>query len=379
MDEIVAEGIAAVDADRVVPLLGLQLWQDILLAHDLQRSPLPAEHVVGVHPATRTVAALTLRRPVARALDVGTGCGAQALLAARHADRVVATDVNERALELARLNARLNGVDNVEFREGSLFEPVARERFDLIVSNPPFVISPDNELVFRDGGHARDDLSRAVVEGMAAHLADGGVATTLVSRTHDRDEDWSSPLRAWVAGTGCDAVLIRYVCNDDVGYAVKWAEDGSVDRWLDYYRESGIDQISSGIVVLRRREGGAGRWVEAVDAPAGPAGSASAQLERMFAGRDLLESNLDLLRARLALVPHRLHESLAWRGESYAPQHLALALDEGAGIEAPVEPAALRTLFALDGSRPLDELPDAQAALPTIRRLLELGFLERRI
>ena len=377
VDELVAEGIAELDGDRVVPLLGLKLWQGILFAHDLHRSPLPADHVVGVHPATRTVAAMTLRRPVVRALDLGTGCGSQALLAARHADSVVATDVNRRALGLARLNARLNGLDNVELREGSLFEPVAGERFDLIVSNPPFVVSADSELVFRDAGYARDVLSRGVVDGLADHLVDGGFAATLVSWAHGSDEDWSRPVRDWIAGNGCDAIVVRYVCDDDVGYAVKWAEDDSVDRWLGYYRDNGIEHISTGAVVLRRRDGRGRRWVEALDAATGPSTSASPQLERTFAARDLLESKPDLMSERLALAPHRLQESLAWTGEGYVPQHLALTLDDGMGVEGPVDPRALRTLFELDGSRALRELPDVRAALPTIERLLELGFVER--
>jgi methylase of polypeptide subunit release factors len=378
VEELVGYGVAGLDGAGVVPRFALRLWRGTLLAHDFDRAPLQADHVVGIGPATRTVAALTVRRPVKRALDIGTGCGAQALLAARHAEAVVATDVNERALELARLNARLNGLDNIELRAGSLFDPVAGERFDLIVSNPPFVISPDSELVFRDGGHARDELSRAVVHGLAEHLADGGVATTLASWAHGKDEDWSRPVRDWIAGSGCDAIVVRYVCDDDVGYAVKWAADDSVDRWLDYYRDSGIGQISTGAVVLRRRDGRRSHWVEAVDAFTGPSPSAGAQLERMFAGRDLLESSPDLLREHLALVPHRLQESLVWTGDAYAPQHLALTLDDGVGIEGPLQAPALRTLFGLDGSRPLEELPDARDALPTIERLLELGFVECR-
>src|SRR5206468_8352084 len=111
----------------------------LLVAHD---PPSTAPDVVtGVNAASRTLATLTVRRPVERALDIGTGSGVEALLTTRHAAHVVATDVNPRALRLAELSARLSGV-SLELREGSLFEPVEEERFDLIVANPPFVISP---------------------------------------------------------------------------------------------------------------------------------------------------------------------------------------------------------------------------------------------
>ena len=84
-----------------------------------------------------------------RALDVGTGSGVQALLAARHARRVVATDVNKRALLYAELNAALNGLENIEFRRGSLFEPAGGEYFDLVTCNAPYVVSPENRWAYR--------------------------------------------------------------------------------------------------------------------------------------------------------------------------------------------------------------------------------------
>ena len=79
---------------------------------------------------------------MARALDVGTGCGVQALHATRHADAVVATDVSARALAFARLTLALNGARAVDLRQGDLLEPARGEQFDLVVSNPPFVITP---------------------------------------------------------------------------------------------------------------------------------------------------------------------------------------------------------------------------------------------
>jgi methylase of polypeptide subunit release factors len=376
VEEACAAGLLAIDGDRVEAPLALVEWQGFLVAHDHEAAlPLPADHVTGISNATRTLAALTIRRPVDRALDIGTGCGTQALLASRHAREVVATDITARSLDVARLNLALNGIDNVELREGSLFDPVAGERFDLIATNPPFVVSPDSELVFRDGGFERDNLSRLVVTELPRHLAPGGFASTLVCWTHGADEEWSRPLRRWLAGSGCDAFVVRYVVEDPLEYALKWAEQDAVDRWLDYYEAAGIEALSTGGVVLRRRADGRDGWIETVDAETGPSGSASDQLLRIFAAHDF---GGDLLDECLALVPHRLEERLAWREGAYRPEHLALALDDGVGVEVPVEPAALPALFRLNGERPLRELPDAEAALPAIRRLFALGFAERR-
>jgi len=351
--------------------VALAPWPGAIVAHDHEADGIRRrDHVAGVGPATRTLASLTIRRHAARALDIGTGNAAQALSLARHADEVVATDINPRALELAATTMRLNGVDTVELRNGSFFEPIADERFDLIATNPPWVVSPDTAFMYRDGGLDRDELSRMFVQTLPRHLNDGGFASALVCWVHGEDEDWSAPLRRWLEGSGCDAVLVRYVGDDAISYAMKWSEVDP-ERWLEHYRAQGIERLSTGGVVLRRS---GGDRVAAFDAADGPAGSASNQLLRIF---DALDFRGDLLDERLALAPHRLEERLAWAGSGYAPERLVLHLDEGLGVEAAVEPAALQTLFALDGSRPLRELPGADAALPTIRRLFELGFVER--
>ena len=114
------------------------------------------DHVLGVTPASTSLAQLTTRRPVGRALDLGTGCGVQSLHLSTHADDVVATDVNARALAITAFNAALNDLD-LDLRAGSLWDPVSGETFDLITANPPFVISPATErhgerLTYRDSG-----------------------------------------------------------------------------------------------------------------------------------------------------------------------------------------------------------------------------------
>jgi methylase of polypeptide subunit release factors len=364
-------GLVRECADGVEAPFAVTPFAGALVVHDHERWDLAhADHVAGVAPATRTLAATTVRRRARRALELGTGCGAVALVLARHADEVVATDINPRALELAATTLRLNDVDNVELREGSFFEAVAAERFDVIATNPPWVVSPDSAYLFRDAGFARDDLSRMFVTALPEHLEEAGIGTSLVCWLHGEDEEWSAPVRRWLDGSGCDAVVVRYAADDPVSYATKWNADDA-DRWIACYREQRIERFATGVVVLRR--GGSSAFV-ALDAEAGPSGSASDQLLRILAALDF---DGDLAGERLALAPHRLEERLAWTGSGYAPERLVLRLDDGLGVEAPVDPAALPALFQLDGSRPLHELPRHEDALPTIRRLLQLGFVER--
>ena len=121
-------------------------------------------------------------------VDLGTGSGIVAILIARLCPRaqVTAVDVSSVALDVARVNAQRHGV-NIRFREGDWYAPLGDERFDLIVSNPPYVVAGDphlqqNGLPFEpiqaltDGIVGGDGLAciRRLIDGASAHLHTGG-------------------------------------------------------------------------------------------------------------------------------------------------------------------------------------------------------------
>lgn len=187
---------AAVDAQRRDDVLIASDWGELVGA-----IPGP-DHVMPVGGATRTLAALAAYGAGERVLDVGTGCGYHAILAALCGARVTATDVSASALGYARFNAALAGAE-IDFRRGSLLEPVrgprfdladavdsldswsaARERYDVVVSNPPFVITPeaaraDGVRTYRDGGREGDSLLAELVGELGDVLAPGGRAWML--------------------------------------------------------------------------------------------------------------------------------------------------------------------------------------------------------
>ena len=382
-------GLLELDGERAVARVRLTPYAGLLVAHGAD--PSDPEFVTGVSAASRTLATLTVRRPVERTLDLGTGSGVEALLAARHSETVVATDVNAHALECAALGARLNGL-TLDLRLGSLFEPVDGETYDLIVANPPFVVSPDSDFVYRDSMLPGDAICREVVRGAAAHLRPGGFATVLCNWICRVPTETWQPMAPWVEGLACDTMLISHGVIEPLRYAARWNEPlredpaayaAAVSRWLDYYDRESVSGIGIGAVVLRGRDRPG--WVRGLDAPRPATGAAGEHVVRLFEATDRLAGlsrDDELLDDVLTLVRgHRLDQSLTYDGE-YEIADVTMSLAEGVGLAAAIEPEVLPLLFELArGRTPRDAAAaagiSAAEAAPTIHRWLELGLLEQ--
>jgi methylase of polypeptide subunit release factors len=380
VEELGRAGLLGARDGLVRARLLLEPLQELVVASDRPSTRPRADHVVRIGPATRTLAALTVRRQVETTLDLGAGSGVQAFLAARHSERVLGVDLNRRALRLARLNAELNGVENVEWRQGDLYAPVGGERFDLVAANPPFVVSPAHALTFRDGGLGGDELSRTAVLGAAQHLREGGFASVLCS--------WvtTSGPRRWLEGSGCDAWVLVLTTDSPVTYAIRWnsgpglrsvAVAEAAEPWLADYVARGIEAISTGIVVLRRRDGAS--WIRFDELSHGPRGEAGGHVERVFAAQDYLSSlddESELLAAPLALAPGAL--LVERRRSGGALERARVTVEEGIPLPGSVPVSLAPVLATLDGRRPLSDLlaPGAQGeALPVLRELVARGLL----
>jgi len=343
VERLLRIGLVKQQGSEIRAEAALMPFEDLLLLRDFWPdfldAPPPADFVLGVGPASRSLAGLAVRSRVASALDLGTGCGFLAILASRHADRVVATDINARALNFAGFNARLNGAANVELRQGSLYEPVADERFDLLLCNPPFVISPRSNFEYCDSGMAGDSISEQVIRGAPEHLNEGAFCSILFNWHHRDESDWAIRPDQWVAGNGCNTWIVRSDKTDPVSYATTWLhheranaskeEYGRlIEQWLRYYERLGAGQISSGMLVMQRRTGGP-NWRRIEEAPPGAAtGSSSGQILRIFAGRDLLAGlshERDLLGVRLELTgDHQMEQVLHADGGRWTVQRALL-------------------------------------------------------
>ena len=380
-------------------------YHDLLMASDFEpgiHGELSADHVLGVSAASLSLANVTIRRKVKTALDLGTGAGIQAFLAARHTDRVIGTDTNPRALNFAKFNVKLNEIDNIEWRQGSLYEPVVEQKFELIVSNPPFVISPESRFIFRDTNLPGDALSEQVVCGVGEKLTEGGFGCILFNWHHKDEADWDSRPQSWASNTGCDGWLICFKSTDPLTYAADWLQTSVgqnspdygryLDEWMAYYEQMGIRQISAGAMVMRRRSGQA-NWFRSHMLDKGRCmGSSGGQIERIFAAEDLLEALDDdrlLLEQRLLFDRHHLlrHELRAEDGR-WAVRSEHLYASEGVPFAGNVDMYVANLLAGCNGQRTLRELLDEVAGraktepekiIPTclnvVQNLMRSGFL----
>lgn len=386
---LVEDGEAVHGAARIVPHDELLIASDHAAVAEGQ-----ADHVPGVHRPSVALAHLTVRGSSERALDLCTGNGIQAILLAAHAEHVVATDINERALRYASFNAALNGVRNVETRHGSFFDPVERERFDLIVANPPYVVSPESAYLFRDSGMTGDSVSEHVVRGAPALLAAGGFASILIAWALDPRDAAARP-RSWLEGARCDGILLHTSTDDPIETAAVWNRDlldrpeayaAALDRWLDYYRRLGIEQLGYACLALRKRGDGRDGQLVSQPLPRAALRPAGQHVRRLFETHDRLAELDDgaLLDQRLRVVDDAVvgQESRfsdgRWHSES-----LTLRLDRGLPFSAELDAATATLIRKLDGSNTLkdalvglDDETDHTTSIELTRQMLSVGFLD---
>ncbi|MFJ3385921.1 MULTISPECIES: methyltransferase [unclassified Curtobacterium] len=381
VDQSDPERIAHLTEPNVVPMVDLRPYAFVddagagswWIVSDLGELALGAaldeEHVLGIGGATTTLSGLQVPVPVHRVLDLGTGCGIQAMHARRFADEVVATDISRRALDIARFNAQLNGIDGIDFRLGSLFEPVAGERFDRIVSNPPFVITPRTEGVpsyeYRDGGMVGDALVETVLRGLAEHLEPGGTAQLLGNWEYHWGVDGLDRVRAWFEGTDLDAWVIERERQDPNAYAETWIRDGGtkpgtaafdqlVGAWLDDFLARRVTGVGFGYVVVRRaRTGGRARLRRFERVPetlgSNPAGL-GATVARVLDAAEWLAAHDDeaLVTAHLRTAGDVTEERSYWPGND-DPTVITLVQGGGFGRRVDADTALAAFVGACDG------------------------------
>ncbi len=340
------------------------------------------DHVLGIGGASATLASATARATVGRVLDLGTGCGIQALHASLHADVVVATDISRRALAFADFNRRLSQPPATwEFRHGSLLEPVAGELFDLVVSNPPFVITPPGtpSFEYRDGGVGGDRIVSTLVRDVGTVLAPGGVAQMLGNWEVRAGEDWRSRIEGWLddAAVPLDAWIIQRDLLDAAEYAETWLRDAGVvperdraafdaayEAYLKDFAARGVEAVGFGIVTLRRPVDGTvtmRRLEELEGAIVQPLGPHVAQV---LEAHDWLvvRSDEEVLGERWVVAPDVTRETYG-RPTLADPEHIVIRQGGGLGRAVKADTALAGFVSTCDGELTGAQIAGALAAL----------------
>lgn len=356
---------------------------------------------MGIGSSTLTLADLTIRKPSRSTLDLGTGCGFHAFLASPCSTRVYGTDINSRAVNIASFNGLLNGLSNIAFFEGNLFEPVSDKTFDLIITNPPFVISPEKRYTYRDAGMKGDGITQKIIAEVPKFLNEGGYCQILCNWVEEQGQDWKGRIEGWLEKSGCDGWAIRTETRDPATYAATWIRNTEKEdqvrfsrrfhEWMRYYEQQGIAAIGAGLITMRRSAGGR-NWFRADESPERMVGRCGEYIVRGFELKDFIESHKDdtsLLRARFKACPDMCMERRSMpTDDGWEDISLSIHLNKGFGYSGNVDYFVADLIMGCDGtstlgqllarlSRPLkkDSSAIAPALCSVVRGLIERGFL----
>lgn len=378
LDLLLKAGVLCEHEGHFTPAVRLSPFAEFLVASDhaiRSSGSLIGDTILWPNPTTLLGYHMSMRSPVARALDIGTGSGILALHAAQFSNEVVATDLNPRARDFCRFNAALNQLPNVEFRQGSAFEPVAGERFDLILANPPFFVTPSLRRMFSDNSMELDGFCRMLIQQAPEHLNEGGYCQMLLEWTELEGQPWPDRLKEWFGGIGCDASILALYSRSAAEYAMLRvyedheelnleAQAAQTVEWQAYFREKQVKAIHGGIAILRKRAGD--NWLrmeELHTLPTRPFGDA---VRRMFDNRDTLEqrgTDDDLLCACPALPSGaKLHTRSAISAGAWKPISVELDSGDGLGHTLPLQPDVADFVALCDGLVPLNQHTASLAA-----------------
>jgi methylase of polypeptide subunit release factors len=404
--QLMQAGVVRLEGDLVSAAIRIQSYERMLYVFNRDTSDtIPEETLMLISSSSLEVAHLMTRHPTQNALDIGTGCGFLATVLAPFCNRVTAIDVNPAAIRAAGFNARWNGLDNISFLAGNLLEPVRGRRFDRIVCNPPFLITPvpaafSSRYLFKHSGLPGDTFCINLAREASQLLEEGGYFHMVLQWEEPSDGAWSGNLEKSLAGLGCDVWVARIMTVTAEQYVAEWIAGLSEAEQADaeihtqqarqYFREKNVATTSMGLLTLRR----AGHrqnylWFdEAPDDRLEPYGESVAAL---FDVRRQIEEQGDagLLRQKLRVSPHlTLLQTSQMQNREWRPSASELSLTHGLKYSfGDVDAQLLELLPIFDGELTVEEVVDqlnigypmandlVEVNLPKIRELLWYGFL----
>jgi SAM-dependent methyltransferase len=245
----------------IYPGFGLLMTSDRATDPNRANDPLPPD---AVYPAvienTREFIAALPETACEALLDIGTGSGIAALLAAsRYAGHAWGADIAPRAVHFAEFNRRLNGIANASFVAGDMYAPVEGMTFDRIVAHPPYVPAAKTRLIYRDGGEDGEQILRRAVEGLPRFLRPGGSFRAMAMAADCEGETFEERIRKWLGASESefDLVLVSHWLREPAQFIANTRAHGDVPaeevRYLEeLWKRRKVQFLFHGRILLRR-------------------------------------------------------------------------------------------------------------------------------
>ncbi|HTO89924.1 MAG TPA: methyltransferase domain-containing protein [Candidatus Sulfotelmatobacter sp.] len=347
---------------RIEPFFGLWIVADGSVGEP--------ESVMPPGPTTEQLGEILPEAIAGSVFEVACGPGGVALLAARRgARRVLGTDLSERAIAIARFNARLNRLE-AEFRVGDLTAPAAGERFDLVVAQPPYLFHPPDtpEILFMHGGERGDTLTLRLIRELPAVIAPGGEALVLSDVSLLAGEELESYVAARLGQVPLRVLLLHAVGPEPDVQAMSYASyqtgGGLGPRYLALARaylthleKIGITRVRQALFVARPVSDSDAASIAMV-AVRNPRGATPVVRERLWAATECARAADRALTAqRIRVAPDAEWVSRRTRPEGEQSEHRVRFGERWPALEQIVTDEGLVLASLLENS------PDLEAAV----------------
>jgi SAM-dependent methyltransferase len=331
-----------------------------------------------------------------RFLELCGGTGAAALLAARAGAAAWTTDIAERSTHFAVFNMRLNGITGCEARTGDLYDAVPGARFDRIAAHPPYVATPTNTMIFRDGGEDGEAVTRRIVAGLPTALAPGGRCYLTCMATDRSTAPLELRLREWLGPTADDFdvhLFMRTAFTPQEYYKAVASTgeltDTEADQWTEYFVRLDVTlMIYCWIVIVRHdtpRPPITRRRIRRTEA-------SQSEIEAILKWEEIFEdpaAEAAMRAARPALLPGVRLAAVLRQGQStWVPEAAVLECSSPLPARVEVEPVVAGIASRFDGTRTVaehfDEVRERRELaadapidnlLALVRQLLSAGML----
>lgn len=297
-------------------------------------------------------------------LELCAGTAPAALLASRCAKNVWATDIAERSMDFAKFNGAFNGVHNVTFAQGDLYQPVGDRTFDRIAAHPPYVPVLKPAEIFYGGGEIGEEITQRIVAGLPSRLKPGGRLYCRTMGTERPGQRFEQRVREWLgeAQAEFDVAVFALRAFEPRQFALEETlnRNGGVEQfaqWAKLFAKNNVHELVLCIVVIQRRaEQRPAFTIRRTIGPGTPV--AAIEWAMRWEARFLMEGAArELLQAKLTATPGvELIVRHILRDGEIAPENFTLSVEIPFATDCKVQPWMALLLPRCDGKNSVADL-----------------------